>query len=333
VSVAPCDALAAAGAALAPSDVSSGLAALRGLLAIVPSVDLDVLDRGDYGQRRREALRGSENQRRVLGLVGSVVTHAVLLGWAASRPMPATPPPVEREALDPVEIVVIAPTHSPTLSARAAFQGEPAPSSPALATSEPERVEPPPPKTPPSPARPRSPAMTPVTPASPASDAAAVPVAPEVEPPSEVPAPTEPTPSRSTDGSPGTPTVSGTGSVGDGGRQSGDGAMDHSAYGSRIVEIVMEEIDDDPVRGIPSGHSIRIGLRVLPSGRLARRGLGRFDFAEVLATTVGPVRTRGILRRIERASLRFPRHPAGFPRRYYEIAVTVNFTGKGARRG
>ncbi len=276
----------------------------------------------------------SVNQRRVLGLAGSVLVHAVVVGWAMSRSMPEAHEPAEPEVLDPVEVVVLTPTHSPTLSARASFEGEPAPSSPALGAPVPERVEPPPeappPEAPPPKTRPRAPEV-PATP--PASDAAAEPVPPDAEPSPETEVQPEPASPPATETSPGTSTVQGTGTVGDGGQQSGDGAMDHSAYGSRIVEIVMEEIDDDPVRGIPSGHSIRIGLRVLPSGRLARRGFGRFDFAEVLASTIGPIRTRGILRRVQRASLRFPRHPTGFPRRYYEIAVTVNFTGKGARRG
>jgi len=65
---------------------------------------------------------------------------------------------------------------------------------------------------------------------------------------------------------------------------------------------------------------------VLPNGRLKRTGAGRFDVANVVRSSIGPVRTRALMRRIQRASKRFPRHPKGFERGVYVVGVKLRFT-------
>ena len=95
------------------------------------------------------------------------------------------------------------------------------------------------------------------------------------------------------------------------------------------MKIVLDELDRDPVRGIGRKDMIQVLLEVLPNGDLAWRGDGRFGFARVLRSSLGRLRTRQVLRRIERASLRFPKHPKGFARRHYVIDVTVNFRDLG----
>jgi hypothetical protein len=79
------------------------------------------------------------------------------------------------------------------------------------------------------------------------------------------------------------------------------------------------------VPGIGTEDTIQVLIEVLPDGELAWSRSGRFGFARVLATSLGPLRTRQILKRIERASDRFPGHPPGFARRRYVVDVTVNF--------
>lgn len=123
--------------------------------------------------------------------------------------------------------------------------------------------------------------------------------------------------------SPGTSDKHGAGSDG----HRGGGTFDGSSYGKEIVRIVLEEIDDNPVPGLKRTDAIQVLLHVKPDGSLAWRGSGRFGFARVLASTVGRIRTRAILKRIERASWRFPAHPAGLkPRRHYVVDMTVRFS-------
>lgn len=140
-------------------------------------------------------------------------------------------------------------------------------------------------------------------------------------------------PAPSTDVS--SPTAVAGGGVGPSGRgstRSGRGTpgpLDHSSYGAEIVRIVVAEIDRDPVPGIGPDDTIQVLLDVLPNGELAWTRAGRYGFAQVLRSSLGRTRTRRILRRIERASNRFPAHPAGFARRHYVVDVTVNFSKQG----
>jgi len=103
------------------------------------------------------------------------------------------------------------------------------------------------------------------------------------------------------------------------------GRTDHSAYGAEIVRLVLAELDARPVPGIAPSDSIQLLIEVLPDGELAWTHSGRFGFAQVLATSLGRVRTRQILRRVEAASRHFPSHPDGFARRRFVVDVTVNF--------
>ena len=109
------------------------------------------------------------------------------------------------------------------------------------------------------------------------------------------------------------------------GRMGSDESPDHSAYGAEIVRLVKAEIDVDPVPGLRPRDSIEVELEVLPNGRLARRGLGKYDYVRVIRSTLGPVRLRAILRRILRASYGFPPHPSSFPRQRYVVGFTVRF--------
>ncbi|MEX1361931.1 MAG: hypothetical protein AB1Z98_02330 [Nannocystaceae bacterium] len=277
--------------------------------------------------------------RKLAGLLGSLVAHGLLLAWVMGQDPSAPPPPAQAEPVE-VHIVELTLPHVPALSEQAAVSGQPdAVTRTAAPEPLPELDEPPPPPPKPQPKPQPDPPQSPTSEPDPApqpndTTAPALPLEPPPEspeaPPAEPPPSLEPAPNSNAPdtNAAGRPTASpGRGSSRATGSLLGDGDLDHSAYGAEIVRLVMAEIDEDPVFGIPSGHAIQIGLKVLPSGRLARSGLGRFDFAKVFASTVGRVRTRAILRRVERASRRFPRHPAGFPRRNYEIAFTVRFTG------
>jgi hypothetical protein len=103
------------------------------------------------------------------------------------------------------------------------------------------------------------------------------------------------------------------------------GTPDHAAYGAEIVRLVKAEIDHDPVPGLGARDSVELVLEVLPSGRLARRGLGKYDYAQVVRSTLGPLRMRAVLRRVLRASEDFPPHPSTFPRQRFVVGITVNF--------
>jgi hypothetical protein len=115
----------------------------------------------------------------------------------------------------------------------------------------------------------------------------------------------------------GTPNGRGSGSAEEG--------PDHAAYGAEIVRIVHDEIERNPIPGLGRGDAIQVLLRIRPNGRLARSGTGRFGFADVLHSSLGPLRTRNILRRIEQASTRFPPHPQGLRKPLYVVDVTVRF--------
>jgi hypothetical protein len=104
-----------------------------------------------------------------------------------------------------------------------------------------------------------------------------------------------------------------------------DPSLDHSAYGAHIVRLVMHEIDSRPVPGIAPRDPVELLLRVGPDGTLVKVGPGRFDYAQVVRSSLGPWRTRRLLDRVLRASHQFPAHPDGFARRYYEVGITVNF--------
>jgi hypothetical protein len=119
----------------------------------------------------------------------------------------------------------------------------------------------------------------------------------------------------------------GTGAGAPNGRGSGfaEEGPDHAAYGAEIVRIVHDEIERNPIPGLGRGDAIQVLLRVRPNGRLAWSRTGRFGFADVLRSSLGPLRTRSILRRIEQASTRFPPHPRGLRKQLYVVDVTVRF--------
>lgn len=258
--------------------------------------------------------------RRSLGGLGSVIVHAGLLAWLGGRAAPVSDPePRAEPAIEWLEVSVV--EHGPL--ARKA-ESEAGREGSARAKAQPARSEAST-KAEPVPAKPR-----PLTPrgARPTPDG----------PTTEEPAPAEPAhdepahdePASAPLGPPESTSQADSRGAGEGhggalGSGSGDGELDHSAYGAEIVRIVKAEIDRDPVPGISAKDSIEIELEILPSGRLARRGMGKFDYAVVLASSVGPLRTRGILRRIASASRRFPPHPTTFPRQRYVVGFTVCF--------
>jgi hypothetical protein len=265
--------------------------------------------------------------RQLIGLLTSVLVHALLLAWALrSEPVPgaAAPVLVSVVAIERVELPAL-PVAPLAWEARAGSQrpGEarPSPEPPSGEAS----VDPgPEPAARPSLARP-GPSRT-----DPAGDPPAPTAAEGLEPVARDEAPSEP---RAPAGGEGparrgaaTGASEGRGSAGAGGdlRGLGDGP-DHSAYGAELVRLVKAEIDTHPIPGLGPLDSIEVVLEVLPSGRLARRGLGKYDYARVVRSTLGPVRMRAILRRILRASERFPPHPSSFPRQRYVVGFTVNF--------
>lgn len=111
------------------------------------------------------------------------------------------------------------------------------------------------------------------------------------------------------------------------GQGHGSGTLDHSTYGAEIVRIIQAALDEDPVPGIGVSDSVHIVLTILPDGRLARTGKGRHGYIEVLSSSLSARETRQILRRIEQASARFPKHPRGFPRSKYVVDITLRFDG------
>lgn len=270
-------------------------------------------------------------KRQIIGGLASVLLHGGLLAWALRyepepAPMRAEPTPVEIELVDVTSIAggplaweaaAGSPGHDTTPSpipARGEAVTRPAEPEPRI-TPEPRRPTPPRSKT----------AMAPSAPAAAPSPALPAPAAVPEGPPTSPPADGEGDASRA----PAAGTSDGHGSAGtsDGRMGTGEGP-DHSAYGAELVRLVKAEIDIDPIPGLRSRDSIEVVLEVLPSGRLARRGLGKFDYAQVVHSTVGPLRMRAILRRILRASWRFPPHPSSFPRQRYVVGFTVNFNDR-----
>ena len=283
-------------------------------------------------------------KREIVGGLGSAVLHAGLLAWVVGHPPPG-PSTIAPEP-DPVEIELVEltpPTPEPlALKSDGGRAGQSRIEREAPEAVEPEprrdrperkrdrdrdRAEPEPPK------QPRPEPTLPQVPTQPDEDDGA-----EAEP--EPPAPataadgegTEPSSGVADDApartSPRRRPGEGRGSGNREGRGSGlgtDGMADHSAYGAELVRLVKAEIDKSPVPGLGPRDSIEVELKVLPSGRLARFGLGRYDSVRVVHSTLGPLRMRAILRRIIRASEQFPPHPSGFPRQRYLLGFTVRF--------
>lgn len=261
------------------------------------------------------------NGRHTTAIMGSVAAHALLLAWGMTRP-PAPPPETPAEPI-PIALVVMPSPPDRPLAMEVETRGPRTvarlPTPPTLDPA------PPPPRA--QPHRATTPPVEPSTPTLPESPGE-LPAQPSPDDAPPLPAAPAPTPPAHEDGHDRGVQAArhGMGSDHAASGTSGSGALDHSAYGAELVRIVRAEVERDPVPGIPAGHSIAVLMRVLPDGRLQRRGVGRFDFARVLTTTMGPLKTRRFLRRVERASQRFPRHPDGFEQRYYEVAFTMKFT-------
>lgn len=277
------------------------------------------------------------SRRQIIGGLASVLLHGALLGWVATR---AT----EREADEPVLVTIerieLASITEGSLAARAAVSspGEDAPGpAPARGEDVPTVPELEPATTEPSPSRPpQAPAMpaphTPASEPSPTTPTADDPVQPEPPPTTAADDPAQPEPLASTtaDDPAGRARAAGTsdghGSTGSSiGRTGTDESPDHAAYGAELVRLVKAEIDTNPVPGLRPHDAIEVVLEVLPSGRLARHGLGKYDYAQVVRSTLGPVRLRALLRRIHHASQAFPPHPSSFPRQRYVVGFTVRF--------
>lgn len=282
------------------------------------------------------------NERRIKGLVGSLAAHAALLAWVVGR---SEPPPEPEDPPDTlaVEVLELSPPTSGELSTQAELPGERG-ERPSVKTEDPLELDEPPPPSP-------QPVSRPVPDSRPSEPDPSEPDPSEPDPsePDPLPdadrdasgdpveadgaAPVEASPDTeagdegtSRGGGGGVPSSqAGHGSSQGEGGLSGDGDFDYSAYGAEIVRRVLHEIDEDPVPGIADGHVIQIELRLRPDGRLAPHGLGRFDFARVLRSTLGPLRNRWILRRVERAAKHFPPHPEGFSRKVYELDFTIQF--------
>ncbi len=265
--------------------------------------------------------------RALFGVLGSVLVHAGLLWWVMGMTGPVAPAPasepieIEVAYLPPVSTGPLAPNAGPRSGDEEMVAPAPrrSPAPETGAEQPPSRPEP----------RPRASRARP----SPAPKAAEPEPAPTSEPASTPALTPAPAPTPSADKTPAGASPLGASerlaAHGRGGARRGDrgtGADDYASYGAEIVRIVKSEIDRDPVAGIFAHDSVALVLKVLPDGRLARIGLGRNDFVRVVGTSVGPLRTRRLLRRVLRASRRFPGHPKGFGRRHYEVGFTVNFT-------
>ncbi len=258
------------------------------------------------------------------------MAHAGFFAWASWWDPPPPEPIAERAS--PVELVTFEVQEPEPVLDRAgdmAPDDDPEATQPlklAAAPPEPEVAEPTPSAPPPParniPTRDPDPTPTPETAAVPAADPQEAPgdedglgeASGEPGPAGQGATPSAPEQGGGLEGS-GTPQAG----------RAGDGAPDFSPYGAEIVRIVMHEIDNHPVPGIAPHDTLELLLRVRPNGRLLSVGNGRFDVAQVVATSVGRLRVRQILRRVEQASHRFPRHPKGFRGRYYVVGIKVNF--------
>ncbi|HET6585589.1 MAG TPA: hypothetical protein VFG69_19150, partial [Nannocystaceae bacterium] len=223
-------------------------------------------------------------------------------------------PPIE------IEIVELKTLSSPT----AVTAGDPGTSAD-VAVATPAPPPPPPEIVAPAPRKPVKPRPVPAAiaqpiPAGEPVESESLPVAPE--PASAPPIAMLARPVASSRGS-------GGGTIGAGaGAGAGDDedAFDRSRYGAEIVRILSRELDEHPVPGISERDSIQIVLTLLPNGELAWTRAGRYGFVDVLHSTLGPLRMRQVLKRIEIASARFPPHPHGLRSRHYTVDVTIRFS-------
>lgn len=284
-------------------------------------------------------------QREIIGGLVSVVLHVGLLAWASGYAPAASEAPAEPEAaLVEIELLEITPlTEGPlALRAEAGREGEAAPLTEPSSGEvvQPRREVEPVPADPVPPRRSKTEDPVPTVPAEEAEPADADPTdedEPDVEaapaPGSEdgedgEPMPSPPSGSGKGSAAPrrqGTREGLGPGGVGDGRGLGIYGTPNHAAYGAEIVRLVKAKIDEDPVPGLGSRDSVELVLEVLPNGRLARWGMGKYDYAQVVHSTLGPLRMRAILRRVLRASEAFPPHPSSFPRQRFVVGITVNF--------
>lgn len=281
------------------------------------------------------------SRRQIIGGLVSVLLHGSLFAWVATRE-PAHEP--AEPALVMVERIEVASITEGPLASRA-MQGSPGEDAaipepahgdgvPARPEPEPEpeppAIEPSPPPRPKPPAKPApAPAESEPLPSEPATDPA-----PPEPPATDDPTPPESPASSTADDLAGRARTAGTseghGTFGSSIARTGTGeSPDHSAYGAELVRLVKVEIDTDPVPGIWPHDSVEVELEVLPSGRLARHGLGKYDYARVVRSTLGPIRLRALLRRILEASHGFPPHPESFPRKRYVVGFTVTFPRRG----
>jgi len=271
------------------------------------------------------------SQHQHAALWGTVGLHGALCAAVWSWPGAA----VDVQAfVAPAELLDTIPIERAMLAEKAGAQAkevhteEPSPAEPA-----PEPPKQPPADPPPEPKRKTASPKPPPTRAAhpdvvvPQTDAPT----PEPAEATDEPAPeaTEPTP----DAPPPIPVVPGNGSADrgksrGGGIQehaSGEGVGDHASYGAEIQRIISAEIQRNPVPGTTIHDVVEIDLRVLPSGRLAFAGSGRLEVGSIVRNSLGPLRTRAVMRRIRQAAERFPRHPKGFRRRHYIVGVQISF--------
>lgn len=282
-------------------------------------------------------------------MLGAIGLHVAVLSWTVARPEPAPEPEPELTVVEIVDFVDNPDAELALEGALAARSPEPA-AEPVLrpepeAAPEPEDIEEDieepkePPQEPPTPPEPRTrpepdpdaavePDPSPdLEPAERGAESEPAPAVDLPEPPPEPPP--EPAAGQHEEGVSEPMPGAGTGRVGEGiadGHANGEGIANFQSYGAEIIRIVNAEIDADPVAGISRRDTIEFELMVLPNGRLKRTGSGRFDVANVVRNSIGPVRTRALMRRIQRASTHFPKHPKGFGRRVYVVGVTLRFT-------
>lgn len=273
-------------------------------------------------------------------MLGAIGLHIALLSWTVASPEPVPKPEPELTVVEIVNFVDNPDAELALEGALAARSPEPAAEPVREPEAAPEIEEPEEPEEPETPEEPPT-EPEPRTRPEPDPDAAVQPdpsPEPDAEPgavsepqaatePPELP--DEPAAGQHDDGTPEPTPGTGTGRAGEGiadGHADGQGTTNFQSYGAEIIRIVNAEIDADPVAGISRRDTIEFELMVLPNGRLKRTGSGRFDVANVVRSSIGPVRTRALLRRIQRASSRFPKHPKGFERRVYVVGVTLRFT-------
>lgn len=250
--------------------------------------------------------------RTIVGGLGSIALHAAVLASWAGAPPPQLPTATPDDELVVIDVLGTEPVGRRPHPARGPAMDETPASSESAATETPPEPEPPASRSPRPRPRPRA----------------------EAEPTPEPAVGTEPSPGdgaaspedeAAADGDGarvGEPGSNGSGAT----EAKGGGTFDSSGYGKEIVRLFREELDADPVPGLRWTDAIRVVIRVKPDGSLSWMGSGRYDFAQVLASTVGPVRTRAILKRLERASWRFPPYPAGLKgKRHYEMEFIIKF--------